>query len=281
MRKFEKVIFALVGILFVFGLTLFLLGYFKPKKAGILIETVPTALVYVDGVQVGRTPYEATRSPSEIVIKLIPESLDKPLVPYETKVNLGAGIKTVIKREFGESDETSAGEVVSFEKVGVKETSLAVVSIPDSAQVSIDGRSEGFAPTKVTGVTAGEHQIAVLAENFKERTLTVKAITGYKLTVIVKLAQNPQLPQEEPKNEQIKEPEKTYQVEILATPNGFLRVRSEPSTLAGELVKVKSGEKFKYVEEDSKTGWFKIEYEEGKEGWVSNDYAKKVEEHTP
>lgn len=248
-----------------------------------MIETVPAALVYIDGVQVGRTPYEATRPPSEVVIKLIPESLDKPLVPYETKVILGAGIKTVIKREFGETEETSAGEVVSFEKVGVKETSLAVVSIPDSTQVFIDGQNKGFAPTKVTGVTVGEHQIAVLAERFKERTLTVKAITGYKLTAVVKLALNPELPKEEPKNEQTKEPEKTYQVEILTTPNGFLRVRLEPATTANELVKVKSGEKFKFIEEDSKTGWFKIEYlpaqsgEAGKEGWVSNDYAKKIE----
>ncbi|MDP3994588.1 MAG: PEGA domain-containing protein [bacterium] len=277
MKKFEKIIFTLVGILFVFGLIFFLLGHFKPKKAGILIETVPTSLVYINGVQVGRTPYEATMPPSEVVIKLIPESLDKPLVPYETKVNLESGIKTVIKREFGESDETSAGEVVSFEKVGVKETSLAVVSIPDSAQVSIDGQIKGFAPTKITGVALGEHQIAVSAERFKEKTLTVKAMAGYKLTAVVKLALNPELPKEEVKNEQIKEPEKTYQVEILTTPNGFLRVRSEPAITAGELTKVKTGERFEFIGQDEKTGWFEIEYEAGKEGWVSNDYAKKIE----
>ncbi len=258
------------------GLTFFLVGYFKPKKAGILIETTPTASVYIDGVQVGRTPYEMTKTPSEVVVKLIPESLGKPLVPYETKVNLGTGIKTIIKREFGESDETSAGEVISFEKVGVKETSLAVISVPDSAQVSIDGQIRGFAPIKITDISAGEHQVAVSAERFKERTFTVKTITGYKLTAIVKLAVNSDLPKEETRDEQPKEPEKTYQVEILATPNGFLRVRSEPSTTADELVKVKSGEKFKYIEEDSKTGWFKIEYEEGKEGWVSGEFVKKI-----
>lgn len=264
-------------MLFVIGLSFFLVGYFKPRKAGILIETTPTALVYIDGVQVGRTPYESTKTPSEIVVKLIPESLDKPLVPYETKVNLGAGIKTVIRKEFGESDETSAGEVISFEKAGAGETSLAVVSVPDSAQVSIDGQIKGFSPIKLTDISAGEHQIAVSAERFKERTFTVKTITGYKLTAIVKLAVNLDLPKEEPRDEQPKEPEKTYEVEILTTPNGFLRVRSEPTTTADELVKVKSGEKFKYVEEDSKTGWFRIEYEEGKEGWVSNNYAKKTE----
>ena len=87
---------------------------------------------------------------------------------------------------------------------------------------------------------------------------------------------NSDLPKEVTRDEQPKEPEKTYQVEILATPNGFLRVRSEPSTTADELVKVKSGEKFKYIEEDSKTGWFKIEYEEGKEGWVSGEFVKKI-----
>lgn len=277
MKKFEKVVLTLVGISFVVGLTFFLVGYFKPKKAGVLIETTPVALVYIDGVQVGRTPYEATRTPSEVVVKLIPESLDKPLAPYEIKVKLGAGIKTVITREFGESEEVSAGQVISFEKVAAGETSLAVVSFPDSAQVSIDGQIRGFSPIKLTDISAGEHQIAVSAERFKERTLTVKTITGYKLTAVVKLAVNLELPKEEPQDEQRKKPETKYQIEILDTPNGFLRVRSEPSTAADELAKVKTGEKFKFIEEDAKTGWFKIEYEGGKEGWVSNEYAKKTE----
>lgn len=278
MKKFEKVVFILIGILFVAGLVLFFAGKLKPKKAGILIETTPVALVYIDGVQVGRTPYEATKDPSEITVKLIPESLDKPLAPYETKVSLGAGIETVIIREFGESDETSAGQVTSFEKVGAGDISLAVVSVPDSAQVSIDGQIKGFAPTKFTDITAEEHQIAVSADGYRERTLSVKTLMGYKLTAVVKLARNLDLPKEEPKKEEVKEPEKKYQVEILTTPNGFLRVRSEPSISADELEKVKSGEKFKFVEEDSKTGWFKIEYKEGQEGWVSNDYTKKIEE---
>lgn len=280
MRKFEKVIYTLVGILFVSGLAFFLVGYFNPKKAGILIESDPVSLVFIDGVQVGRTPYDATRPPSEVIIKLIPESLDRPLVTYETKVNLGAGIKTIIKREFGESDEASAGEVVSFERVGAGETSLAVVSIPDSALVSIDGQVKEFAPAKISGILAGEHQIAVSAERYKERTLTVKAITGYKLTAVVKLALNPEMPKEETINETEKEPEKTYQVEILATPNDFLRVRSEPLTTGDEISRVKTGEKYKFIDEDEKSGWFKIEYEEGKEGWVSNEYAQKVETPT-
>ena len=278
MKKFEKVVFILIGILFVVGLVLFLVGKLKPKKAGILIETTPVASVYIDGVQVGRTPYEAIKDPSEITVKLIPESLDKPLAPYETKVSLGAGIETVITREFGESDETSSGQVTSFEKVGAGDISLAVVSVPDSARVSIDGQIKGFAPTKFTDITAGEHQIAVSADGYRERTLSVKTLMGYKLTAVVKLARDLDLPKEEPNKEEVKEPEKKYQIEILATPNGFLRVRSEPSISADELEKVKSGEKFKFVEEDSKTGWFKIEYKEGQEGWVSNDYTKKIEE---
>ena len=64
-------------------------------------------------------------------------------------------------------------------------------------------------------------------------------------------------------------------IEILATPNGWLRVRQGPGTNYPEIAKVNSGEKFAVLEE--KDGWFKIRLEEGQEGWVSSQYAQKEE----
>jgi len=279
-NKFLKIILLLFGFIFLVGLGFFLKGYFQPRKAGILIETTPTALVFIDSVQVGRTPYEATQKPSEISVKLVPESLAEPLASYETKVNLGAGIKTVIKREFGESDESSSGEIISFEKIGRDETSLAVVTTPDSAQVSIDGQNKGFAPIKVSQITQAEHQIAVSALGYRERTLTVKTVTGYKLAVIIKLAKSTELgsqPLQSPSGQATPEP-KTLYVEILETPSGFLRVREEPNIASKELARVKPGDKFLLVEEDPKSGWFKIELGlPAQAGWISNQYAKKIE----
>jgi len=269
------IILIVLGIIIV-GAALFLLGFFKPGSAGLSVESVPAATVFIDGEQVGRTPYEATRKPGEIVIKLIPQSLDEVLVPFETKVTLTSGIQTVIKREFGDSEETSSGEILSFEKIGGDSSGLAIVSVPNAAQVFIDGASRGFAPYKTSSITPGEHKIVVSAPGYSERALSIKTVEGFKLTVVVKLAPNGEEILEE--EEEIEEP-KQVEVEILSTSTGFLRVRSEPSILGEEVGRVEPGEFYPYLDEDEDTDWLKIEYEEGKEGWVSGQYAKKVEEN--
>jgi uncharacterized protein YgiM (DUF1202 family) len=268
------IILIVLGIIIV-GVALFLLGFLKPESAGLLVESVPAAIVFIDGEQVGRTPYEVTRKPGEIVIKLIPQSLDEVLVPFETKVTLASGIKTIIKREFGDSEEASSGEILSFEKIGGNSSGLAIVSVPNAAQVFIDGASRGFAPYKTSSITPGEHKIVVSAPGYSERALSIKTVEGFKLTVVVKLAPNGEEILEE--EEEIEEP-KQVEVEILSTSTGFLRVRSEPSILGEEIGRVEPGERYPYLDEDEDTDWLKIEYEEGKEGWVSGQYAKKIEE---
>ena len=79
-------------------------------------------------------------------------------------------------------------------------------------------------------------------------------------------------------DDKVPEEPKQEEVEILSTPTGFLRVRSEPSTAGEEVAQVEPGDRFPYLDKDEDTGWFKIEYEDGEEGWVSNQYAKKVED---
>lgn len=275
MKKLRIGIILIVLGIVVVGAALFLLGFFRPGRAGLLVESTPAAAVFIDGEQVGRTPYEATRRPGEVVVKLVPQSLDQALVPFETKVTLTSGIETVIKREFGDSEETSSGEILSFEKIGGNSSGLAVVSVPNAAQISIDGATRGFAPYKTSSITPGEHQIIVSAPGHLERTLSVKTVEGFKLTAVVKLAPNGEEVVVE--EEEVEEPKQT-EVEILSTPTGFLRVRNEPSTLGEEVGRVEPGERYPYLDEDENTGWFKIEYEEGQEGWVSGQYAKKIEE---
>jgi hypothetical protein len=76
-------------------------------------------------------------------------------------------------------------------------------------------------------------------------------------------------------------PAKPY-VEILETnatgdpcgTNTWLNVRTEPP--AGEVItKVCTGDTFPYLNE-TKSGWYKIEYAASKEGWVSSQYAELV-----
>lgn len=279
-RKLRLVGLVLIGLGFLAGFAFFLIGYLKPKVAGIHIEANPAATVYINQEMVGRTPYEATIAPGEVVVRLIPDSFQTPLAPYETKVNLASGVKTVIRRDFGELDETSAGETISFEKIGKGATGLSVVTIPDSAQLIIDGVSRAFTPHKVT-LSPGEHTLTVSAGGFVERTVEVKTHEGYQLTAIVKLAKAPQVEAsetEEPKEIPEEEREEAKdEVEILETSVGFLRVRSEPSTLGEEVARVTPGSRYTLLETDERTGWYKIEYKEGESGWISNQYAKKVQ----
>lgn len=274
MNKSKKVLLT-IFILIIFALLgLFLIGYFKPKGAGIYIDTIPISDVYINDSLVGSTPYEAVRNPGEITIKIVPQ--DTSLVSFETKINLVSNIRTVIKRDFAQTEEESSGEIASFEKVGGKEASISIVSMPDAAQIAIDGQVRGFAPYKINSILPGEHTLTISAQGYLDRSVTINAYKGYKLTVIIKLAAGELsvLPTPTPSTQELN----VKKVQILDTPNNFLRVRSEPSTDGKEIARVPSGNSYTLIEEDVKGGWYKIEYEKDKEGWVSSEYSKIVEE---
>lgn len=283
MNKVKIFLLGLVAIGLIVGFVYFVAGYFKPKGAGVFIKTEPASSVYIDDELLGRTPYRVTRKAGEVVIKLVPDSFETPLVPYETKIALVSGVETVIDWEFGSSDETSSGQIVSFEKIGDAEVSLSAVTIPDSAGIKIDEGPQEVSPFKTTDIDSGEHTLLVNKEGFKERKIEAKTYPGYKLTAIVKLSPNVSGTAIIEATPTLSQKQKKVMVEILETGVGFLRVRKEPSTLGEELAKVKPGDIFPLLDEDEETGWFKIEYEVEKEGiakagWVSNTYARKVEE---
>ena len=281
MKKVWMVVISLLSIGFLLLATLFLIGYFKPKPGGILVSSTPVSNVFVNGNLVGKTPYEGTFKAGEISIKLVPETLDKNYIPYETKTNLISGVKTVIKREFGDNGEESSGDMVSFEKEVGKTASLIVTSTPDNSQVSIDGTPKGFSPFKLSTITPGEHQISIKSAGYLERNLTVKIVEGYRLSIVFNLASSAASSEAVAG---VTTETKTF-VEILETPTGFLRVRTEPGTAGSEIHQVKTGEKYIFLEEDGQTGWFKIQVQEaapglpdGIVGWVSNEYSKKIDE---
>jgi len=273
MNKVLKICLIILSVLVVSFAVFFISTKVKPKMAGILIETIPTSTVLINSVQVGKTPYTGTFDSGEIDLKLVPDTSDKPLIVFETRLLLSPGIQTVVKREFGETLDLSSGEIISFEKTGDGGPSLAVVADPDSAQVFIDGKSYGFTPTKTSQITASAHQVVVGLDGYLERTVNVKAISGYKLTLIVKLVKD--VNKLEPTPVSSATPMPQIKVEILSTPNGFLRVREEPDINSKELVKVKTGERFLLID-DLQKDWFKIEYVASQSGWISSQYAKKL-----
>lgn len=276
--KLRLIIITTIAVAVLILLVFFVVGFFNEKPAGIRIDTTPSATVYINDEDVGRTPLKTTKKAGEIVVRLVPDAVDKPLVPYETKITLVSGIETIVQWQFSDSEDKSSGAVASFEKTAENEVSLAVVSNPEASQVIIDGKVEGFTPLKTSTITVGEHALSVVAPGYEEKTIGIRTHEGYKLTVAFKLAVKET--SEEIVVEEIKEDEPKEEkprISIKETPTGFLRVRSEPSTLAEEVGKVEPGDEYEIVEKDEKTGWYKIEYKEGSFGWVSNSYVEVIE----
>jgi hypothetical protein len=275
MRKIITIVLIIAGLGLLGAAAFFSIGYLRPKTAGVIINTNPASIVFVNGEELGRTPVDNKKlEPGEAIIKLIPESFETPLTPYETKLNLTAGIQTVIKWDFGETEEKSGGEVISYEKEDKGDTSLAIISVPDTAQVAVDGQVKGFTPFKTSSITPGEHTITVSFEGYVERSFDVQLREGYKLTVIIDLAKAEEVIEEE--EPVVEEEEEEETVTILATSVGFLRVRDEPSTLGEEVGRVEPGDTYTVLETDETTGWYKIEFNDGEEGWISNQYAELV-----
>jgi len=277
MKTLRTITISFLSIIFLFGTTLFLIGYFKPKPGGISVTTSPASSIYINGSLVGKTPYEGTFKAGAVTLKLVPEDSSKNYVPFETRLTLVSGIKTVVRREFAETEEASSGDVIFFEKTGRREVGLVIISNPENAQTAIDGVPRGFAPYKTSTITQGEHQVTIKAPGYLDRILTIRTIAGYRLTVFAKLAKI----KEEVKAE--KTEKKTF-VEILPTPTGFLRVRTEPGG-GSEIDQVKPGAKYPFLEENEDGTWYKIQLEapapglpEGRSGWVSSEFAKKIEE---
>lgn len=283
MKTLRIVLLVTIAVITISGLSLFLIGYFRPKPAGIKVDASPAASVYINGQFLGKTPFVKNDLKSdEITLKLVPLISDQNLLPFETKISLGSGIQTVVRREFGSSEENSSGDIISFEKESGSTTGLVVISTPDNAQVTIDGVPKGFAPYKTEAIAPASHQITVKAPGYADRIMTISTKQGYRLTLFAKLAQTSSAADtESPSPTPV--PKTTAYVLIEDTPTGFLRVRTEPGTAGEEIAEVKPGEKYPYLQTDQATGWLKIQYQEpapglpdGITGWVSNQYAKEV-----
>lgn len=274
MNKVKKIAFVLGTIFILLAAIIFTIGLLNPENAGIQIETTPQAIVFVNGEQVGRTPFTGTYKPGAVTVKLVPESPDKPLEPYEVNIDLVSGIQTAILRQFGQFSADSSGAIVSFAKETSGATSISVISDPDASQVLIDGAASGFTPYKKVNVSEGDHIVEVVHPGYYSKSLTVKSEKGYNLTVSIKLAVNPAEVEPEPQDV---EPEEVKEIlKILATPTGFLRVRSGPSASDEEVGRVEPEAEFEILEKSADETWYKIEYVEGKEGWISAEYTEII-----
>lgn len=314
MKKF--IIIAIILIVLVGGGAIFLRmrGGGDSQMAVLKVTSTPTATIFLDNQNLGKTPFEQKVKPGEYGLKLIPETTVSSLVSWEGKIQLSPNLLTFVNRDLGESELSSAGETLFLEKISGKEAELAILSTPDAASVTINSEDKGATPLVLSDLTVGSYDVTVSIDGFKSRTIKVKTTAGYKLTAQFQLAvssdaqQTPEpspsvdpsvkaSPKASPKisptprvtptprasteattsasaKPKTSPPPKPY-IEVLDTPTGFLNVRSESSTSADILTQIHPGEFYPLLDESG--GWYKIEYEADKEGWVSSQYAEKFE----
>ena len=274
MGKLRTILIVLLVLFTLAGVGTMVFNFLVPKSGGLLIETSPASTIYINGEEVGRTPYTSLRKAGEITLRLIPDSFGQPLSPFEEKINLVSGVETVVRRYFGDSREKTEGEILSFEKLPTKsETGIIVVTEPEGAQVVIDTVSKGTSPYSASSLESGVHTLKLSVNGYKDRSVELNLIKGFKLVAYVKLAK---LEIQENKIEEVK-PVTQKLVKILSTPTGFLRVRSEASSSAKEVGQVKPGGEFGYLGESEDGDWYKINFDEELEGWVTGQYSEVIE----
>ncbi len=307
----KKIIFIIIliglGIGLFFGVRYFLSNQKQQGQAGLQVKSDPPASVFLDSRFLGRTPYEDRIEPGEYTLKLIPESTSANTASWQGKIVLSSNILTVVNRELGTSDLSSAGEVISLEKLTGKDTEISIVSIPDGASVKIDGQDQGTAPLLLRNVEPGEHEVIISSPGFITRAVKAVATAGYKLAITVQLGiseggegavqgelvdgeSTSETEEGEPETTpgttttpkptksaaSTEDPDRPY-VEILDTPTGWLNVREQPRTGNDDeiITKINPGEKYVLLDEES--GWIQITLSDGTEGWISGRYAEKFE----
>lgn len=260
------------------------------SASGLRIVSTPITSIYLDDKLLGKTPLDTQHKSGQYVLKLIPEDPSSGASAWQGNIVLNPSVLTYVNKDLGSSELKTSGEILILEKISQNDAEVNVTSQPDGSTILLDGQEKGKSPILLKDVVSGEHDVAVSATGFIQRTVRIQATAGYKLNVDFQLALSgdetassstssagvsPSGPT--PDSGDLgteKTPAKPYAL-IKDTPTGFLRVRIGPNLSASETAQVKPGEK--YAITGDQDGWFKITLDNGRDGWISNRYAQKVE----
>ncbi|MCL4366784.1 PEGA domain-containing protein [Patescibacteria group bacterium] len=237
----------------------------KEQKAGIKVTSLPSgAKVLLDGLEVGQTPYQnESLEPGEHNLQLVATS-----GAWLNRVNLNGGTLTVVNRELGGGEASSSGEVLTL----VKGSGVVITSQPSGADVQIDGKLSGQTPLSVASLIPGEHIFLLSHDNYLKRSIRALIPNKMTLNIDVDLAMS-ELTLAQTAAKIAPTTVVSAKLVVGPTPNGFLRVRDQPSTSGKEIARAKTGDSLVMLAEDQ--GWYKVRLADGTEGYVSADYVQK------
>lgn len=231
------------------------------KPAALQITSKPEASVFLDGKHIGKTPFFSDGlKEGTYIIKISASEAS-----YVDKISLHSSTLTVVNRDLNDNLFAQSGEVLWLES-GKNDVFFA--TSPQNAEITLDGVYKGRSPIYISDLPNGEHKVQVSKAGYQNREFAIKTSSDYKLISNVTLAS------QDAKNPAVsKKEDAVATVEILANPQGFLRVRKEPALDSPEVGRVNPGEAFEIIQETE--DWVKISFE-GKLGWVSSQYTKKI-----
>lgn len=232
----------------------------KPTSGISILSTPTDAVVYLDGQEVGKTPFED----KNLVVKDYIVKIEKNSSFWQGRVTLSPGTVTVVNRDLAADVASSAGEILTLERG----KGLTVISNPADASIEIDGKSYGQTPQAID-IVPGEHTIFISHSNYLKRSIRADLPNNFKLIVSADLALS------EADLTAITTPVITQTPELLVkdTPTGFLRVRDKPNLTGKEIAQVKPGDTIVLLEEMG--NWDRVRLSEGTEGYVSSTYVEK------
>lgn len=263
-------------------------------KAGLQVETGETAAtLFLDGQYLERTPFiNKEIKPGRYTLKIQPD--DPKLVSYETELNLRKGLLTVVTWIPGPRPEQSGGVIYELEKIPENKTSeLTIVTIPDAAIVTVQGREKEFAPLAINPIESGEKEYEVSLPSYDTQRHTVNLLPGYRTTITVKLAKSTFNPDSLVSDRSVTSsnaasgsatasPSATLPTvvgsKVVIKPTNFfqdgkevLRVRSSVGASSETLGFAPVGAEYQYTGQ-AQAGWYQIIFQ-GKNGWVSGQYV--------
>lgn len=259
MKIKRLLIFLLLIIAIAFGGYIYINHFASEKTASLTINSNIDSDVFVNGENVGHEfPINKTYVSRMVVVKI---------QNYETNVYLQAGVKTFVSRNF--EDGKQYGEVISFEKSDLNDPSMAIISNPTNAEVVIDDKVYGNTPLSINNISEGQHKLEVAVDGYLKRELQINVYKGYKLlgnfSILEVSSQNEKPAQKLDESKTI--------VKILDTPNGFLRVRKDPTTQSEEIFRVRTNEEYELKSNLPKNGFLEIRIDATRSGWVSDIYT--------
>jgi hypothetical protein len=283
----KKKVFVVFIASFVLSVGLFLAFQYytnlSAQKGALQVTSSPESKVYLNNKYLGQTPLCKCQasdmlSAGEYTIRLVP--LDSSLREFQEKITISQAVLTVADRKFGKN-ALSEGSIISLSPLtDKKKTELLVVSFPQGSEVLLDDTSIGKTPLLQEDPTESDHVLKVRKDGYNEKEVRIRTPLGYKLTVAAYLSTSNTPPSPAPSDavsptpsDGTPTPTPPAQIKILDTPTGFLRVRSDASTTAGEVGRVSPGQTYPIASEED--GWFEIILEDGTKGWISSQYATK------